>query len=161
MLLHSKVYQLTIGDFVHGAPPQGERFYRASSGRIHHLVAGYTRTEQKVRGSVIMDKWCRSRVQQTRIMSELPKANARTYERTRKALELYAESRPARAKLWDEALDTQGVRKAEHADSKALTELQNAFYEDTKDVNTRSHCACVPASDIERLVARAMDKNAS
>lgn len=67
------------------------------------------------------------------------------FARTRAALEVYDAGEAARKKMWDEARDAKAVRLAVQKDEDDEFVVRDAFFEDTKDVNSRGH---VDAADL-------------
>lgn len=68
------------------------------------------------------------------------------------ALSEYDRTRPEREKLWDDVESNEDVAIAEKADKDALVKVQEAFYQVTKNRNSREHCARVDI-DFARQVA--------
>lgn len=65
------------------------------------------------------------------------------FDNTRAALVEFEKGEPKRSKLWDKAHSMKGVEAAEKADAVALRKVQEAFYLDTKDINSHSNCLTV------------------
>lgn len=76
------------------------------------------------------------------------------FARTREALQLYDNRRVVREKCWMNVLGHAGLIKAEQNDKSDVTRVQLAFYEDTKEFNTRENCALIDPDDpwLRRLV---------
>lgn len=75
-----------------------------------------------------------------------------TFEHSRKALDALDASAPARLRNWQLAQTEEQVRACELADAEALVELRQAFYEDTKCINSRESCNTVDLADIRWLL---------
>lgn len=70
------------------------------------------------------------------------------FARTREALRVYDEGKPARAKWWDELVnDIPSLEAAEAEDAKAAELVHLAFYEDTKQFNSLEQCKLVHPND--------------
>lgn len=69
------------------------------------------------------------------------------------ALAEYDRTAPARKEMWDSVESNQDVHAAEKADIDALVKVQDAFYEVTKDRNSRASCAQVGLDFMRRIAA--------
>lgn len=69
------------------------------------------------------------------------------------ALEEFDRTAPERAALWDKIETNEDVVVAEKADQDALIKVQQAFWEVTKDRNSRENCACVDISFARKIAA--------
>lgn len=67
-----------------------------------------------------------------------------TFKHTRKALEEFDAGAAERSRLWDAINCADDVYKAEGREKADLEKLQDAFHQDTKDVNSLAHCRLVP-----------------
>lgn len=67
------------------------------------------------------------------------------------ALVEYNRTAPERQQLWDTVESNGAVEAAERADKAALTRVQDAFYEVTKDRNSREHCRCVDIGFMRKI----------
>ncbi|MDR9847069.1 hypothetical protein [Herbaspirillum huttiense] len=76
----------------------------------------------------------------------------RCFAKTKAALNVYYDSLPARQQAWKSVTSNEQVHAANTADRKALEALQDAFHEDTKDINSLAHCRLVTAQDIAKMV---------
>jgi hypothetical protein len=77
-----------------------------------------------------------------------------TFTHTRAAFVIYDEGHAARQVLWDAAESDSDVAVAQAADAAALEKLQDAFYLDTQEVNSREHCKHIDAYDMRKLVTK-------
>lgn len=59
------------------------------------------------------------------------------------ALVEYDRTAPEREAIWNDVENDTDVSVAEKADSDALEKVQEAFYQVTKDRNSRDSCRCV------------------
>jgi protein-disulfide isomerase-like protein with CxxC motif len=71
------------------------------------------------------------------------------------ALEEFNDTRGVRQALWDTVQDEVDVGRAEFADAEALQRVQEAFYRETKDINSWHNCQLLSAEDIRRMIGRA------
>jgi protein-disulfide isomerase-like protein with CxxC motif len=74
------------------------------------------------------------------------------FKRTREALAVYDTSAAERQARWDRVNTTDHVEEAEHQDRLALEAVQEAFYQDTRNVNSREHCALADIAFMRRCV---------
>lgn len=70
------------------------------------------------------------------------------------ALAEYDQEAPARQRLWDTVASNADVDAAEAAEAAALAKVCDAFYEVTKDRNSRDSCQQLPLDFMRRLAAR-------
>ena len=78
-----------------------------------------------------------------------------TFDNTRKAFIKFDKSAAKRKKLWDSVNSNADVEAAQKADHDALALVQEAFYEDTSDINSHDHCTRVDESFMRRMANRA------
>lgn len=63
------------------------------------------------------------------------------FTNTQAALATYDADTPRREALWQDAKTDADVDAAERADAEALQRVRDAYWEDTKDINSRDHRA--------------------
>lgn len=73
------------------------------------------------------------------------------FNHTRQAIAEYDRTAQERQQVWDSIQTSEDVDIAERIDEAALRAVQDAFYEDTKDINTLSHCRRVDIGFMRRL----------
>lgn len=76
------------------------------------------------------------------------------FTRTAAALLIFDQTVKQRAALWDLAVTEDDVRGVEILDKQATESVQEAFYQDTQHINSRSHAAYASIPFIRSLVAR-------
>lgn len=83
------------------------------------------------------------------------------FVRTREALAVYDAGKPERQARWDKVIDLRTLDQAAHEDAKAAKLVQEAFYQDTKDVNHMGHAKLVSPDDpwLRNLVAKDKEEN--
>lgn len=69
------------------------------------------------------------------------------------ALNEYDRTAPERQKLWDTIESNQDVMHAEKSDQEALERVQEAFWQVTRDRNSRESCACVSIEFARKIAA--------
>ncbi len=77
----------------------------------------------------------------------------RNFPNTRAALEVYDAGIPIRDAAWNKVESDADVFAAGKADQDALALVQSAFYEDTKDINSRANCSHIHITDARRMIA--------
>lgn len=77
----------------------------------------------------------------------------RTFDNTRKALIEFDAGAAERQRLWDSIESNQDVEAAVAADNAAKNKVREAFYEDTKDINSKENCMCVEVDFMRRLAS--------
>lgn len=73
------------------------------------------------------------------------------FKNTAAALEIYDRSAAARAQAWQDVETEADVTKAHTADTVALIEVQEAFWQDTKHINSRQNCALADLDFMRRM----------
>lgn len=76
----------------------------------------------------------------------------RDFPNTRTALVEYEASQAERDQAWDTVENTEDVLAAEKADQEALRLVQDAYYRDTADINSRENCRRIHILDIYRVI---------
>lgn len=71
---------------------------------------------------------------------------------TRKALEIYHQTKPERDKVWSEVNSNEDVFLAEEMEAQATKRVQEAFYGDTKEYNSYEDCLRIHVEDIQLIV---------
>lgn len=77
------------------------------------------------------------------------------FARTRAALDVYDKGEAARKLAWDKARTAAHVREAVEADEAADDLVRDAFYEDTKAVNTADHVRVADIAFIKKCARAA------
>jgi hypothetical protein len=78
--------------------------------------------------------------------------NYELFPNSYEALEEWCAGRSWRKAQWDAVQDNAGVQKAQDAEDLACEKVQEAFYEDTKHINSRDHCKLVSPYDVAKIV---------
>lgn len=78
-----------------------------------------------------------------------------SFPNTKKALEEYDAGRAERDRLWQEAMSNQDMIHYGRVELAAAEKVQEAFYQDTKEFNSRDRCSLVdPDSAFLRELVR-------
>lgn len=78
----------------------------------------------------------------------------RTFENTRKALVEFDEMAAQRAHAWTTIETNDEVEACAAADTAALNKVREAYYLDTKDINSRENCMRVDLEFMRKMVER-------
>lgn len=81
-------------------------------------------------------------------MSEVRK---RTFTKTAAALIEYDAGKGKRDRMWNAISCTEDVKAAEETEATALAKVQEAFHEDTSDINSRDDCRLVDIGFMRRM----------
>ncbi|MFJ1470211.1 hypothetical protein [Massilia orientalis] len=81
-------------------------------------------------------------------MSEI---KARTFGHTAAALIVFESTLAQRARAWETAECAQDIDAAERADIEALIPVQEAFFRDTCDINSRIDCMRMDIASLRRI----------
>lgn len=73
------------------------------------------------------------------------------FPNARAALEVWLQGQDDRSRAWDRVECNDDVWAAERADNEALAKVQEAFFEDTKPINSLDHCRLIHITDVMRL----------
>lgn len=76
-----------------------------------------------------------------------------TFNNTRAALIKFQETMTQRAEAWNRIDTPLALTQCAEADRDALRAMQNAFYEDTKHLNARDHCALADIGFMRRCAS--------
>lgn len=76
---------------------------------------------------------------------------------TAAALAKFDASEPARDKAWKEAQTTLDIACAEQDDRDALSAVQDAFYLDTQDINSKENCRHAELQFMRRMIEPAVE----
>ena len=77
-----------------------------------------------------------------------------TFEHSRRALAVFDAGAEERQKAWDSIDTAEDVEACEKADLQAEALVQEAFFQDAKDINSRKNCGYVRATRVRELVER-------
>lgn len=82
-------------------------------------------------------------------------ANTFCFCNSRAALAVYDAGAAERAAAWDEIETNEDVATAEALDASAKRRVQEAFYEDTKHINSLENCLRIDVESIRRIAGPA------
>ena len=77
-------------------------------------------------------------------------------ERTKVAVAAWDADKPRRDALWSAAMTNEAVYAAQADEKTEADKVREAFFEDTKDVNSRDHAALIHPDDpwLRRLLSK-------
>ncbi len=76
------------------------------------------------------------------------------FEETRAALAVFDQGQPARDHNWDRAETADQVEFCRLQDQTALTMVRQAFWRDTRSVNSWGHCRAAPLEFMRRMAEK-------
>lgn len=82
---------------------------------------------------------------------------SRVFENTRKALQEFDETAAQRAQAWSVVETNDEVGACEVADNAALNKVREAYYLDTKDINSKDNCMRVDLEFMRRMAEGSHD----
>lgn len=76
-----------------------------------------------------------------------------SFDHTRAALAVYDAGAAERSGMWDQVQTNEDVAVIEREENKALRLVQDAFFKDTKHINSREHCRRADLAFMRRMAA--------